>query len=308
MEGAYLLEYFANFKIQALRCKNSTTSKVICKSDKEIDDILTGGSFQFFYTDRYLDVVDFKNPMKEYLSNYFIKLDPYNSRFVDIYFKTVNISSDSGYVFSDVNTTTYAVFDYYREQFDIKNSESVIITFYVNSSNHFTDVTRAYMKLTELLATVGGILNVCLVIGEILAQLISGIQMKLMILNTLFYFDSPITEKVEMNDLKNSLDNENNPNQNNPNNENHLNNENNNHKDKKAHGTTAHTAAEIKRKTLLLNSINDIKPIYKRQSISKGINKTNITKLEITNDSPSPKKGKLFLNNYILISLINYFI
>jgi len=94
MEGAYLLNYFENFKIQVKRCKNSTSSKIICKSDEEIDNTLQGGTFQFFYTTRYLDVIDPTNPMKEYLANYFIKIDPYSSRFVDLYFKQINITSD----------------------------------------------------------------------------------------------------------------------------------------------------------------------------------------------------------------------
>jgi len=198
MEGAYLLDYFENFKIQVKRCKNTTWSDVVCKSDKEIDNILQGGNFQFVYTNRYLDVIDPKHPMKEYFTNYFIKVDPYSSRFVDLYFKQVNLTTDNGYLFEDFTTQTYAVFDYYREQFDTKESSEKIITLYVNSSNNLQLISRSYMKFTELAATVGGILTISTIIAQAIARFFSGIQIKLAILNTLYYFDSTQDEKMKI--------------------------------------------------------------------------------------------------------------
>jgi len=190
MEGAYVMNYFENIKIGVTRCKNKTTSKVICKSDAEIDDALAGGTFQVFFTNRYIDVIDFKNPMKEYFPNWFIKIDPFSARFVDLYYKMVNITSDVGYIFEDKQTTSYAMYDYAREQFDTKESNINIIKLYINSSNNFMDISRSYMKFTDLAATVGGILSVCLVIGRIISRHFSAFQMKLKMLNTLYYFDS----------------------------------------------------------------------------------------------------------------------
>jgi len=207
MEGAYVLNYFENIKIGVTRCKNSTKSKVVCKSDAEIDNALAGGTFQVFFTNRYMDVIDFKNPMKEYFPNWFIKIDPFSARFVDLYYKIVNITSDVGYIFEDKQTTSYAMYDYAREQFDTKEANINIIKLYINSSNNFMDVSRSYMKFTDLAATVGGILSVCLVIGRIIARYFSSFQMKLKMINTLYYFDTKEEDPMPILHIKDTNSN-----------------------------------------------------------------------------------------------------
>ena len=102
----------------------------------------------------------------------------------------MNVSSDEGYIFEDIKTKSYALFDYAREQFDTADSASTIITLYVNSGVHYQEITRNYMKFTELAATVGGIVNVCMIIGKLLTRLFSESQMKIKMLNALFFFDT----------------------------------------------------------------------------------------------------------------------
>ena len=197
-EGSFSRDYFENLQIKMLRCKNSTTSNVICKSDNEINDKLQGSFFEFYYTNRYIEVRDFQDPMKEFFDVYFIALDPYSSRFVDMYLKRVNITSDEGVIFEEKVTKEYVNFDYVREQFDTKAAETQIISFFINSSNNVLDVNRSYFKLTDMAAIVGGIFNVCIVIGQMLAKFISEVQIKIQILNTLFFFDTDRTEDLEL--------------------------------------------------------------------------------------------------------------
>ena len=186
------------------RCKNSTIknpTNIICKSDDVINQKLKGGFFEFYYTDRYIDMVDFNDPIKEYMMVYFTTLDPFTSRFVDFFLKKVNITSDSGLVFEEKLTKSTVMFDYFREQFDTKSAETTIIQFYVNSGNNFLDINRTYFKLTDLLAIIGGIFNVCIIIGEKLSKVISEVQVKIKILNTLFFFDTEHQDDIELTTL-----------------------------------------------------------------------------------------------------------
>jgi len=188
-EGSFLRDYFENIEIKIVRCVNAT-SKVICKSKEEIDNTIFGGYFQFHYVNRYFTPTNYSNPMKDHFDKFFTVLDTSSIRFIDLYFKSVNITTDSGYVFEDKSTGTFLNFDYAREQIQVSNNTNTIIDFYINSSVNFEDISRSYLKLTELLATTGGILNVCLVIGGFITSFFSIVQMKIKMLNTLFYFDS----------------------------------------------------------------------------------------------------------------------
>jgi len=196
-EGSFSRDYFENLQIEMFKCKNGTAetpSNVTCKTEQEINDKLQGGYFEFYYTNRYIDVTDYVNPVKEFLDVYFITLDPFNARFSDFYLKRVNITSDEGAIFEEKVTQEYVMFDHYRELFDIKSSESLIISFYVNSGKNFLDLYRTYFKLTDMAAVVGGIFNVCIVVGEILTRFVSEVQVKIKILNTLYFFDTPSNE------------------------------------------------------------------------------------------------------------------
>ena len=61
-------------------------------------------------------------------------------------------------------------------------------------------MNRKYMKFTEMISTIGGILNVCIIIGAVVTRFFSIIQMKIKMLNTLFYFDVSATGILNNND------------------------------------------------------------------------------------------------------------
>ncbi len=206
-EGSFSENYFENFQVDMYRCKNSTKEKpsnTTCVSDEEINTKLLGGFFEFIYVNKYIDTTDFENPVKEYMETYFITTDPFNSRFVDIYFKTVNITTDIGLVFEDKRSKKYVMYDYTREQSDINSAKSKIVSFFINSSKNYLQVNRSYFKLTDMAAIVGGIFNVYMVVGEKLSKFFSEDQIKIKILNTLFFFDAQQEGKKELISISNN--------------------------------------------------------------------------------------------------------
>ena len=115
LEGNFAQPYFENILIAMLKCQNSTISNITCKTQKEIDDKISGGYFQLWYLEIYFDLIDYLDPVKYYIAQYFTKLDPKATRHVDIYFKRVNISSDIGLFLEEFNTTSIVTYDYVKE-------------------------------------------------------------------------------------------------------------------------------------------------------------------------------------------------
>ena len=185
--GDFTTNFFANIQFSVLKCVNSTNSKIICKSKEQIAKKIAGGYFLFYYTNRYLNLENYTSPFTEYFTNYFIVTDPNTHKFVEIFFKNVIVTSDSGLIFPSVSTESNLVFDRFREQFDTFTPNS-ILDFYVNSSNNISFYSRFYMKIQDLSATLGGILNICMLIGLLITRTINTFKMNEIILNTLFNF------------------------------------------------------------------------------------------------------------------------
>jgi len=197
-EGSFSLDYFENMQINMVKCVNST-SNIPCKSKEEIDKKLTGGYFEFYYSNVYLNENNFTNPLIYHFEVYFTKLDSNSYKFVDVYFKTVNLTTDLGYIYENEKTETFVNFEYSKESAIIGKND-VIIDFHINSSKSLQVMNRKYMKFTEMISTIGGILNVCIIIGAVVTRFFSIIQMKIKMLNTLFYFDVSATGILNNND------------------------------------------------------------------------------------------------------------
>jgi len=147
--GKFGTEYYSNILYRLKKCTNKTIQEnknyiesinnykdnfsnnsinnirinqhyIVCKSSEEIDAKIQSGYFEFFYFDKNIDLNNYNSPINDYLNVYFIILDPKTKKFVDLYFKTVSLTSDSGLIFEELKTSEIVMFDYYREQIEIE--------------------------------------------------------------------------------------------------------------------------------------------------------------------------------------------
>ena len=186
--GRFVGDYFSNIHYEIRKCTNSSNSDVICKPQVEIDSKLQGSYFQFYYLDNNIDLNNNDQIFNEYFIQYFILLDPIASKFVDIFFKQVNVSTDSGFIFEDINIKHAITFDYYREQIDTSMTNNKIIDFYVNSSNNFLFYTRIYMKFQDLAASIGGLFQVMTIVGSVITMGFNEYEMSEKMFKALFNF------------------------------------------------------------------------------------------------------------------------
>jgi hypothetical protein len=197
--GNFISEYFSNFNYKLKKCVNSTDSSIICKSSSEIDEKIKGGFFNFFYFDNFVDLNEYSKIFKESFINYFILLDPKASKFVDFYFKYLNISSDVGLIFESKEYTSAISFDYYKEQIATSSTDNLIIEFYVNSSRNYLSYKRIYMKFQEFAALIGGLLKIMTFIGSIITSKFTKLEMNEKIFNSIFDFGLKSGTKIRKN-------------------------------------------------------------------------------------------------------------
>jgi len=211
--GKFGTEYYSNILYSLRKCKNNTIREnlnnnynitqdtkdgdsknktinnrndIICKSSEEIDAKIQSGYFEFFYFDKNINLNDYDYPINEYLNVYFILLDPKTKKFVDLYFKTVNLFSDSGLIFEETKISQFIMFDNFREQIELGIDSDVVIDFYVNSSNNVIIYTRSYVKFQEFAANIGGLMQILIIFGSILTSFYKEHRMNEMMINSLF--------------------------------------------------------------------------------------------------------------------------
>lgn len=161
-------------------------SNIICKSNEEINEKLRSGYLELFYIDQNIDLNNFEKPFQEFFSGYFLFMDPGSRKFVDLFFKRVNITSDAGFLFETPKVDTGLVFDYFREQSETTNDSESIVELYINSSNNVLKYNIIYLKFQDFAASIGGLMNVLIQVGIFLSLIFNDHKMNEKIINTLF--------------------------------------------------------------------------------------------------------------------------
>jgi hypothetical protein len=194
--GLFSTDYFSNVNFQVKRCANSTDSKVICKPKEVIDDRLLTAYFQLNYFETSIDINNYLDPYSTSFTTYFLVMDPKASKFVDIFFKIVNITTDAGLIFQTEVHESAVSYDYIREQVQVQVVDNMIVDFYLNSSKNYLSYTRIYIKLQDFAATVGGLINIMTVIGYFITIKFTDFAMYEKMFNCLYNFDFDGTNEI----------------------------------------------------------------------------------------------------------------
>lgn len=195
--GAFTSNYFSEINYKLKPCVNSTLNKNFCKTPAQIAKKINGGTFAVNYINYFVDTDNFDNPFLPYLTNYNIKIDVNLKRSTNVLFKTAKVNSDVGLIFSSFDNETNYIFDTVQEQYTFYTG-SEYLSIYLASSSNLWNVSRIYMKIQTLAATVGGIFNIMVVIGNIVASFFNKYKIYENLINSLFYIESETDDPIKI--------------------------------------------------------------------------------------------------------------
>ena len=95
--------YFSNILYSIKKCKKDSSIK-ICKSEKELNEKLRGAHLEFLFINNFFDLKNSINPTNSYLKSLIFYVDMKNTKIVEIFFKIINIASDIGWIFEEVES------------------------------------------------------------------------------------------------------------------------------------------------------------------------------------------------------------
>ena len=145
--------------IQVYMCDNATTNGK-CKSMDEIQAFLSQKQFNLYLCDLSIDPTNYESPLKQIVHNDYYFVDTTLRKTMAVFLKTIQMSTDDAYVFSNNKVLNDIVFDYKEEdsffvQDPTDNTYPVFeCEIYSSSKSYF--MTRVYEKLSQALANIGG--------------------------------------------------------------------------------------------------------------------------------------------------------
>lgn len=166
---------YLNFEFN--KCINSSLNNNSCASKEEIDSRLDGGYIGMFFTDLSILPNNFENPTNFYGKNLFTTFSAREYLDLYIYFKRIELNTDSGLLINSNKSEKFFGLDTYRETRDYRNGNN-FLTVKMRMSLSRNVYERSYEKIQAIAADIGGIMKLCLVAGEIVVYFFREILYK----------------------------------------------------------------------------------------------------------------------------------
>ena len=195
-------------------CINNTKNGNSCldpyKAAETLDSQMI--SFNIYTNVYYTDLNDYANPLKSNLYNIYSYVDSQSTKNMKLFFRSANISTDLNYLVH--SPKKYSLFGMENFMIDIlkvnpsfenATNDTKIALIEIYFSKNIETFNVAYIKLQEILATLGGILSIVSVILKNTASFFNIHYRNLEIFNELFNFNDFKNEEKLNTILKEKL-------------------------------------------------------------------------------------------------------
>ena len=200
--GYYDNPYIYYFEFQIFFCKNGSnySENNTCTSIEYLKQFFNKDNpriFSLYYPVVEFDPLSYFNPLKIHYKNYYYYLNHQTQRSDDFFLKKTILNDDKGWLFDNIKNislwgidTITSSYNFFSEKdLNTEGSSSKIYTLKIYNTMENNYYTRYYMKIHNVIAIVGSLVNVILYSFFIINQSIGESLRKIDILNTFFEFE-----------------------------------------------------------------------------------------------------------------------
>lgn len=168
LRGLFGTSNFSAITLSVTTCSNSTTNNTCLP--KSVIDAEPSIYAHVVIKNSLINPTDYESPIKRSWLNNIVQFKP-NSERVQMYnFQRIEVFSDNGFLLENIHTFNgYRLVKEYDEFFYVPNTVRLLNVRFSNSNNYIK-INRSYLKIQEVAANIGGILNlfsfILIVIGE----------------------------------------------------------------------------------------------------------------------------------------------
>jgi hypothetical protein len=163
-------------------------SNLQCKNKKEIENFLikNSASLTLYYLDTQIILNNYHEPISKVVSVPYTFAQPGNFKIKNFMVREDKIETDNGYFFESSETIRFLKIK--DEQSDTSgfNDSEYLVNFSFYSSNKYTLSYRKYIRITEILAIVGGLFKFISVFCNFINFHFSEVEKDLIIMNSIY--------------------------------------------------------------------------------------------------------------------------
>ena len=181
---------FKSIDIILLKCNNETNNNK-CKSEKEINEKIHNHYLFFYYISHKVNHLNVSSPIQTLLkyeqfliSQNYIKY--FNYRILPSIYTTMN-----NFIFSRTNEYNFYEFDGIDFDFleNNDNSSNQILNVFFTSNNQINHYYRSYIQLKDLIAKMGGIIDIIFIFFQVVTNYLSKKSLHIELINNLINND-----------------------------------------------------------------------------------------------------------------------
>jgi hypothetical protein len=173
--------------VSLYKCQNTSTFNR-CKSPEEINQQLSLAYMSIYYMDFSINPKDFENPIIPFMQSEVLQCGSKLFNAFQSSRTSINIETDRGFVFEDVNSQETYSFGQTERIVDLP-SDNRITRYYITNSKKTELYRRSYSKFQTLLANVGGIINAIMKMSITIVEFVSVLELNDFLILNLFNYD-----------------------------------------------------------------------------------------------------------------------
>lgn len=172
----------------------------------KIKEYVKGKYLSIYFLQNVIDPKSYKVPTKNHLENKYIGLDSGVYKELELFFKTSQVVTDSGFFLDDTSVKLDYLFDYFTldvtaiEEAEANDASSnhLIASIWIYSNSKLLTVQRSYIKVQMIAANLGGILKFLQFLFKVIFTKLEKKHINIHMLNQIF----EVNEERLKNDLK----------------------------------------------------------------------------------------------------------
>lgn len=171
-----------------------TDESLQCKSEQEIKEYLaeTQANFNINFVNAAINLKNYDNPIQTYISNKYKYFDTDKNKIFEMNLQVQSITTDNGFLMSDETEIKFTqLFEMQTDSLNFDSKVNQLMTFVFYSSNKSDKHYRKYIKITDILASLGGLLKLISLVCVTLCVFYCEVVKNEYLLNVIFKFYSP---------------------------------------------------------------------------------------------------------------------
>ncbi|KAL4512148.1 hypothetical protein ABPG72_005150 [Tetrahymena utriculariae] len=184
----YLVGQFDQPNFSVIQYFVSQCSGSNCQNSTEIQRKLSVSQLQIYYSNHAVKVSNLTQPFQPIGQSLFWQTNLLQGQVIDITYMNTHVTDDLGLISNSYVTKTNLLYSSNRVLYSSSASDFIYYVSIYMEKNQEQQYRRSYLKFTQAISQVGGIYNVLFLVGCLIAQPYSYLELQRKIVNSTFSF------------------------------------------------------------------------------------------------------------------------